>query len=341
MKRFGSSNIALATIFAAGLVTGFGIFAIGGCKGGGGGGSIATINGESISKDEWYRAMEFKPQVNVLDNAGNPVAARVSESIGYQAFQDLLRQRLILQLAQDEGVYPTDEDIKTELEFRNKLDGNFIPTLTANGLKLEEIKSQLRVELASEKLLTKNIKVSDLEIDRYIKNNPAAFIKPPTASMFWILVNSKEQQKLVDENLKGGQSFMTVSQQYSVHQDAKSNQRFPVDVINQMPAPVRAIAESLQEAKTSDWLQLSDGYAKFYMEKKTPAERVKIDGVLRDKLRRQLALERGKIGIDLDTRLVNKMKSSKINVNLESLEPRWKKALERLKDIEERKNSAK
>lgn len=339
MSMFGQSKIGAIGIFVAGLTVGLGIIGLGGCKGGGGG-VVATINGEAITTDEWHRFMEYKPQVNVVDNTGNQVAARVAETIGFQSFQDLMRSKLMLQLAKDEGVSPTDKDIEEEIKFRSALDGNFIPNLTSQGLKLDEIKEQLRLELAREKILTKGIEVKDVAVDRFIEKNPAAFIKPPTADMEWILVKSEDAKGLVDRDLLGGQSFAKVSAQYSQHPGAKSSQRFSQNIVTSMPAPVRAIAEKLGEAQTSDWLKLSDGFAKFYMSKKTAPEKVKIDTVLKESIRRRLALERGMIAIDLDTRLLNKMKASKIEVKAETLESRWKQALERLSEIEENQATA-
>ncbi|MBL8047092.1 MAG: SurA N-terminal domain-containing protein [Chthonomonas sp.] len=340
MSKFGQAKFGAVGIFVAGLTVGIGVIGLGGC-GKGGGGAVASINGEAISTDEWHRYMEFKPQVNVIDNSGNQVAARVAETMGFQAFQDLMRNKLMLQLAKDEGVAPTDKDIEDEIKFRNKMDGNFIPNLNSQGLKLEEIKDQLRIELARERILTKGIEVKDIAVNRFIEKNPAAFIKPPTADMQWILVKTEEAKALVDRDLKGGQSFSKVSSQYSQHPGAKTNTRFSQNVITSMPGPVRAIAEKLNEAQTSDWLKLSDGFAKFYVEKKTAPEKVAIDDLMKESIRRRLAVERGMIAIDLDTRLLNKMKESKIEVKLETLEGRWKTALERLEEIEENRSTNK
>ncbi|MCE9558392.1 MAG: SurA N-terminal domain-containing protein [Armatimonadetes bacterium] len=345
MNGFWTRNAAFAAVGMAGAILGISALSLTGCSGGsssasGAGPVVATVNGEKISTDDWHKYLETKNKVNVIANNNQIAEAQVAETLGYQGFQDMLRNKLILQLAADEGVAPNDKDILDEIEFRKKRSANFMQELTAAGFSLADIKDDLRVNLAREKILTKGITVSDLEVDRYIETHPKDFIEPPQVNMLWIFVKKPETKALVDADITQGQGFAPVAARYSDAEGAKDGARFPQNNAAALPGPIKKIAETLTEAKTSEWLTLSDGFAKFYMEKKTAAKKVKIDDVLKVFVRRQLAMQRGIQAIDLDTRLLEKMKASKIEVKNELLKTRWDKALESLKDMEEKKNAA-
>ncbi|MFQ3669775.1 MAG: SurA N-terminal domain-containing protein, partial [Fimbriimonadaceae bacterium] len=59
---------------------------------------VAVVNGERITTSQFYDYLERKPTVRVQTDNG-PVELPVADTIAFQAIQDLIARRLILQLA--------------------------------------------------------------------------------------------------------------------------------------------------------------------------------------------------------------------------------------------------
>jgi parvulin-like peptidyl-prolyl isomerase len=310
--------------------------ALSGCNKGGvdgsatGGPTLLTVNGENISYEQLNRHMAKKPSVRVSSQSG-VVEANVAEPLDFQALQDLIGQRVIMQLAKDEGVFPSAADINTELEFRKRLNANYIKQLTATGVAFDTIKENLAIELAREKLLTKGITVTAKEADDYIKNNPTQFMDPATADMLWVFVKAKADQKRVDDEIASGQSFAPIAARFSQYPNAaEQGGKFPQRVISQMRPELQKVINETQLGRVSKWLQLSDGFAIFYIEKKTPAKPVALDADKKELVRRSIARTRGEQATDLTKKIIDKIKASQIKVNDTALAELWKRAAESL-----------
>jgi parvulin-like peptidyl-prolyl isomerase len=312
------------------------VMALAGCgnKGGGsggGGGLLATVNNDPITLDQFHKYLEYKPQVNVVTNNNQVAQAQVAGTLGLLAFEDLLRQKLLLQMAKDEGVFPTDQDIQKELEFQKKRNPDFVKELQARGLKLAEIRESLTVDIATERLITKGIKVEMPEVDKFIQDNPKSFVDPATVDMLWVFVKDKANEGSVDDELRAGQAFAAVAKRYSQFPGAATNQRFPQRVISAMPKEIQKLVDKTGEAQQTEWLTLSDGFAKFYVEKKEGEKPIVMDDTKKEFLRRQIALERGRKATDLDAKLQERLKSAKIDVKYDDMKELWKRAEEQLK----------
>ncbi len=331
MDLTSKKQVFLAGLAAGVMVTGIGGLAISGC-GSSGGGELATINGEPITMKDFHRYLEYKPEVTVVTQTGAQTSAAVADTLAFQGLQDLLRQKLLLQLAKDNGVYPSDQDVLAELEFQKKREPNFLRGLQSRGLSVGEIKDNLRIDLARERLITKGLKVDLKEAEDYIKKNPKEFVDPATADMQWIVVKDDISKKPVDDALKTGQAFSVVASNLSQSPDAKRTTRFPMRLVDQMPAQIQQIVFSTKEAAVTDWVKLSDGWAKFYLEKFTPEKPIEMTDVRKQFVQRQIAIKRGMQATDIDKQLLDKLKESKIDIKYDDVKERWKEAFDSLKE---------
>ncbi|MBL8039893.1 MAG: SurA N-terminal domain-containing protein, partial [Chthonomonas sp.] len=180
-----------------------------------GGEKLATINGETITLEQFHKYLETKGSVRVRTANGQVGAAEVAESLGFQALQDMIQQKLVLQMAKDEGVYPTDKDLEAEVEFQKKRNPNFLKVLTSQGLSIDDIRARLRVDLAREKLITRGLNVKTEEAEKYIADNPKEFVDPATADSLVIFVSKEAKRKEVDAELARGMEFKIVATRYS------------------------------------------------------------------------------------------------------------------------------
>jgi hypothetical protein len=298
---------------------------------------VATVEGQPITKDEFYKYLAMKPQVTVQTQNG-AASARVSPSLGFQALTDLVRQRVLEQMARDEKVWPTDADVTKELEFQKKRNPDYIRQLNLAGFTLETIKRDAAITLAEQNLITKGITVTKEEVDAYIKENPKAFIEPARADLDFILAANADKAK-VDTDLASGQMFSIVAQRYSRSPYLKQygarfiNRNDPNENrVDMLSDQLKGLVLKTPELKTTDWIVAGSGMsAKFYIKKKTPAKPIAIDDTMREMVRRALARERGSAANDLQKRIEDRIRDAKINIDVPEYREQWEKAIEQLK----------
>lgn len=303
-----------------------------GGSGGGDGGVVATVNGSPITNDEYLRYMMLKPSVNILTERG-PATARVSPPLGFQALEDLVQQRLVVQMARDENVYPSDDQVEKEMQFRVKSDPDFVKRLTSQGLSIDMIKEAMKVEMSQFNLLTKGITVTPDAIDAYIKANPKEFVKPPSVDLIWILARSEKTKQAAEQALRSGQTFDQVALQYSEAQNAKQSQgRLPIHQIEQLPKELQAPIAATPQLKSTDWIKAQDGWAKFYVERRAAATPVPTNSEeMREKIKRKIMLQRGSGGRELQARLQARLREAKVDVQFPGLQDSWKLFEDRMK----------
>lgn len=316
LMKFKSSFILLGALLLVG------------CNKSASSGNLVTVNGESVDMDTYYRYLEIKPTVQVDTGQGIQVA-KISRSIGFQGMTDMIKQTLIMQIAKSQGVYPTSEDIEAEINFRKRSDPNFMKNLSNMGLNTEMIRRDLTISICEERVLTKGIKVSEEDVDRYIKDNPKNFVTPATADLLWILAKDDTTKAQAEKALGSGQSFNQVAQAYSADKNGRqSGYHYPVRVIEQMPSGLKDLIGQTSEGKSTDWIKEGDKWLKFYVERKNAEKPTKIDANVREFVRRKLARDRGSAANDLDKRIQEALLKAKIEVGPKMLQQTWQSEME-------------
>jgi parvulin-like peptidyl-prolyl isomerase len=311
-----------------------------GCNNSGGGGKpVAIVNNDPINEMDYFKYLERKRTVLAVTPQG-PVDVQVAGSLGLQALRDLVNRRLLIQIAKDQSVSPTEEEIKRELDFQTKRNPQFVKALQSAGMSLTEIRADLSIDLARFKLLTKGITVTPADVDKYIKDNPTEFVSPAQVDLYYIQVSSDQGKKQVDAALKQGTSFPVAASRFSEAPNARTNQgQFPLRVLDQMPDPLQAIIKKAKVGTATDWVPDGGNFLKFFVANRTNEEKIKIDETIRESVRRRIAEERGSQANDLGKSIQEKMRSAKIDVKAEHLAQGWKEAMDQLK-AEQASNSA-
>lgn len=316
------------TIF---LAAGAAILILTGCNRGGGGEVVATVEGQPITMDEFHKYMEIKPTVNALIQ-GQSGEVSLSSPLAFQTLQDLIQRKLVLQLAADEGFTFSDKEVDDELKFREKLRPGFVRELTDSGLTLNQVKDSIRIDMAQEKLITKGITVTPEETEQFIKDNPKSFVEPATVDMLYVVVKDSAAKAKVDADLASGQKFDAVALANSVDPEAATNQcRFSNRIVDQYPDALKKAVQATPEGKTTAWITTSMGPAKFYIEKKTPERPLVMDEARKKQVMRELAIQRGRAANDVSKRLLEKLKTTKIEVSMNKLKKPWSDALKKIK----------
>lgn len=138
-----------------------------------------SINGKLVTTPEFY--------------------SKLSKSSGQEVFDSLVQETLIKQEAIKKGITASDKKINAKIkELENQLGGKEMlnNTLAQNNTTLDELKKQIVIQILVEELLADKIKVTDKEVQTYIKENVEASAG-----------RSKEQIKETLESQRIGEEF--------------------------------------------------------------------------------------------------------------------------------------
>ncbi len=309
--------------------------------------NLVVVNGEAITLDEFNDYLKVKPQVNVQVPSGERVNLPATNTLGFQALQDLIRQKVILQLAKDMAVEPTKEEIEKEVEFQRKRDPKFVTNLMEKGLSLDQIRNSIKVDLAREKLLTKGVTITDKDVDEYISSNPQQFTEPATVDALWIFVKDERRKRDVDRAFASGTAFSSVATRLSQADGAKDNGgRFANRqdgrmVVAALPQVIQEVLDDTPKGQESKWIAWDGGWAKFQINDRTAEKKIEIKDTDRIWIKRQLAVRQGMQANDLDKRLLEKLKDSKIDVSLRELKGPWEREMDQIGKAIEDQNKIK
>jgi hypothetical protein len=142
--------------------------------------TVGEVNDSAISQAEYYKTLErmavplTRGENPILDPATGRI---IREQAGYLALRMLIDRRLVLQMAEKEKVMPTEEEVQKELERQKKQPG-FNERLKTLGYTQDDLKEDIKVELAAFKLITKGITVTDEEVKKAYQQNIQQFTIP-------------------------------------------------------------------------------------------------------------------------------------------------------------------
>jgi len=181
-------------------------FSIAGCAAGAssGGGDVASVNGDKISRAEFDSKLEAGPQ-------------------GKAVLNQLVQGLLIDQYAKQNNINISDADVaKKEDEIKSKYPpGQFEQILKSQNLTEDDVKRILRQQLVVEKAVSSSIKVSDADVSSYLAKNHATLDTSAQVRARHILVADLPTANKVEAELKGGADFATEAKKYSTDPSSK------------------------------------------------------------------------------------------------------------------------
>jgi foldase protein PrsA len=170
-----------------------------------GGGAIATVNGQPISRSTFDARLESSP-------------------MGRTVLQQLVQETLIEQYAKNNNITVTDAEVDAR---ENQIKANF-PSgswdemLKARGLTEADVRSALREQVILDKALAKQVTIAPAQIKQYFDKNHASFDKPEQVTARHILVPNLALAQKVEAELKANpQSFAALAKKYSTDPGSK------------------------------------------------------------------------------------------------------------------------
>lgn len=131
-----------------------------------------------------FLAYNFKDRFLVAIVDGKPIFRselnqKLTASFGKETLENLIVERLVAQEARRQKVVVTEEEINAEVEKLAKSlgEGTKIEDVLAfQGISLQDFRNQLKLRLQANKILAKDITISEEEIDNFIKDNGSSLV---------------------------------------------------------------------------------------------------------------------------------------------------------------------
>lgn len=256
---------------AAGVTTLLVAVSLAACSGGG---SIATVNGQSISKADFDAKLESSP-------------AAIS------TLQQMVREILLQQYAKQNNIVISDAEIAAK---EDQIKANFPPgtwddMLKSRGLTEDDVHKLLADQIIIDDAVGKNVKVSDAQIKAYFDKNHAAFDRPAEVDARHILVADLKTAEKVEADLKAGKDFATEAKEYSIDPGSKDKGgELGMFRRGQMVPAFDKAAFSLPVGKISAPVKSPFGYHIIQVEKRDPGQKATLansSAKIADMLRQQ------------------------------------------------------
>lgn len=160
---------------------------------------VATVNGERITKDDYYQAM--------MDYYGDEI------------LEEMINRKLILQEGQRLDVSVTQEEVDEEIDaIKNQFNSEeeFYQTLEEYGDSIDDLMDMIETDKLLEKIAMHDYDVGEEELKTYFLDNQMWFDIPEEIRLSHILVNSVEEANEVIRRLNGGDDFAELAGELSI-----------------------------------------------------------------------------------------------------------------------------
>jgi len=250
--------------------------------------TIAVVNGKEIKYGDYYRRMEMLEGVR---KSGQ----NIDMPPGFLTLDAMLTESIVLQLASEKGVAPSDVEVANETATRLKRQPDLLDKWKATGRTEAELRAKIRYELTQFKLQTMGVTVTDSEIDQYVKDDPAVLTTPAMYTLRIIVVESAIDKLSVDDQLKKGVTFGKVAETLSIDESKTRGGAFGSFPLQLLPEGLRKVVQGKTKGQTTDWFPFDKYQGKIWVEDLKPESKKTLTPELRADLRVELLLFKGRI----------------------------------------------
>ncbi|HEY8531376.1 MAG TPA: peptidyl-prolyl cis-trans isomerase [Limnochorda sp.] len=160
---------------------------------------VAEVNGEPITREMFYEALEAAAGPQVLDQ--------------------LITETLLLQAGEELKEPVTDAEVEEALASLKAAYPNeaiYQATLAAYGLDEERLARQLKLSMTLERLATQDVTVTDEEVAAYFEEHQDELAHPERVRARHILVETREEAEAVIKALEEGKRFEELAAEHSL-----------------------------------------------------------------------------------------------------------------------------
>lgn len=160
---------------------------------------VAVVNGQVITREEFYNRLE--------------------ELAGEQVLDQIIMEKVVAQAEESRGVLVSDEEVQAELDRIVESFGSeeaFHEELSRYGLTLERLLFEIRLDLILTKLSRQGIVISDEEINEFFEANKTHLDTPERILVRHILVETEEEAREILAQLADGADFEDLAKAKSI-----------------------------------------------------------------------------------------------------------------------------
>lgn len=256
---------------------------------------VATVNGKPITGRIYFGRMEVLPGLGQIgpNNSFVPIVP------GYLTLQRIVDEMLMIQLAEERGVAPTEAEIDSEIELRAEEVPDVIASLLALGFTEADYRYNVVLQLSQFKIESEGITITDFEVEMEYEKNRIRYTLPKRYHLRLLRVDSEDAKPAADAALAEGKSFKDVATEFSTDisrfQGGDIGQRAERDL---QPVVRDVLLETLEGGVTK-WLNQGDVWLRFKIVEILPAETLELDARLQRRIREQMMLESGRAKINI------------------------------------------
>lgn len=230
---------------------------------------VASVGSERISRQEWLNELESR--------------------YGEETLRDMVDQEVVGQMAGKYKIEVSDQAVERELKMYKAMYSS-----AGNEPKSEQKwKQQIKYSLLLEELLTKDVVVSEEDMNVFYEQNKSLFDLPASYHISQIVVETKEDAESAVEDLKEGSSFSALAMELSTD-EFSANQGGDIGFINEEDELVEVgIFDAAVELEPEQWtgpIKVENGFAIIYLHEKVQGKKYSFTEV-KNQIRRQMALE--------------------------------------------------
>lgn len=233
--------------------------------------SIATIGGKSVTREEWLKEME--------------------DQYGKSTLEDMINVRVVEQLAKKNNLKISKSEVDREFLLIKAVNNSFYEDEHTTE---KEWKDQIRYNILLEELLTRDIDISNKELESFYHKNKELYQFDDSYRIRHIVVKDEEEAREVLKELKGGSSFEAVAAERSTDRYTSpygGDLGFVTEASDNIPSAYIEEAKTLKEDEWSqEPIKVSNGYAIIQLKEKLKARTFSFDEV-KDQIRRQIAMD--------------------------------------------------
>lgn len=223
-------------------------FALAGCPKGGG--SVATVNGEAITRGE--------------------IDSHLEATSGDSALRQLIDYSLVMQKLKAEGLNASDDQINKQIEKMRKVNPQLDEVIQVGGPRLEALQRRVRYEMALNMLLTKDIKVDDKTLKAWFDKHHSYYDQPMRLRVGFLLSSSKDRADTMEAQLtKKTKSFQELVDEQKKANDEVAQQstaESPTYMIpDSLPPELRGDVAKLKKGEISKVLSIGNAQRKVYV----------------------------------------------------------------------------
>ncbi|MFL8938689.1 peptidyl-prolyl cis-trans isomerase [Rossellomorea oryzaecorticis] len=231
---------------------------------------VATVGGDSVTREDWLYTLEQK--------------------YGEQELRQLVNQKVIDKAAKKYNVSISDKEVDQEFDLIRSAYDSFDEEFTADE---QTVKAQIRTDLLLEELLTKDVEISEEDMKNFYTQNEEMYSIPKMFNLKQIKVKDKSEAGQVIKELESGSSFDVLAMERSTD-DGSANLGGDIGYVPAegellSPEAVKEL-ESTKKGKWSQPVKTGSDYV-IYLLKDTVKERQYSYKDVKDQIRRQLAME--------------------------------------------------